>query len=241
MITVFLRTVILFIVTVLVVRAMGKRQLAQLQPFEVVITLMIAELAAVPMGDVSISLFSGVVSILTLLFLHALISILSFKSERFRAFICGKPSVLIRRGKLQTEELKRMCFDLNDLLESMRSQGILNIADVGSAVLETNGTLNVFPTAQARTPTTQELGLSPGYDGIPLVLVLDGVVQEEALSLGQLSRSWLASALSAMGAPAIDQILLASLDTQGRLYVQEKGPRGRMRIAQALKESAVCW
>lgn len=241
MLTIFLRTLILFFLTILVVRAMGKRQLAQLQPFEVVITLMIAELAAIPMSDVGISLFSGVISILTLLFAHAAISLLSFKSERFRSFFCGKPTVLIRHGRVQEDELKRLCFDLNALLEGMRSQGVLNIAEVESAILETNGTLNVFSKASARPPQTQELGLETGYDGIPLVIILDGVVQTEALALGQLSRAWLMDALRNTGVLAPERVLLASLDTAGRLYLQEKGPRGRLHIIKALEAEQVCW
>lgn len=241
MLTIFLRTLILFFLTILVVRAMGKRQLAQLQPFEVVITLMIAELAAIPMSDVGISLFSGVISILTLLFAHALISLLSYKSERFRSFICGKPTVLVRRGRVQEETLDRLCFDLNDLLEGMRSQGMLNIAEVESAILETNGTLNVFPKSSARPPQTRELHIDAGYEGIPLVLILDGVVQTEALALGKLSRAWLSGVLRDMGVRAPERVLLASLDTAGRLYVQEKGPRGRLHVIQALEAEQVCW
>lgn len=241
MITVFLRTLLLFVITVLVIRAMGKRQLAQLQPFEVVITLMIAELAAVPMGDVSISLFSGVISILTLLFAHALISVLSFKSERIRAFVCGKPSILIRRGQLQIKELERLCFDLNDLLEGMRSQGIVNISDVGSAILETNGTLNVFAKSDERPPTTKEMNIAPGYEGIPLVLILDGVVQDECLTLGGFDRTFLKSKLRELDVTDERRVLLASLDTQGMLYVQEKGERGRMIVRQILPPEQVTW
>lgn len=241
MITIFIRTLILFFLTILVIRAMGKRQLAQLQPFEVVITLMIAELAAVPMGDVSISLFSGVISILTLLFAHALISLLSYKSERFRSFVCGKPNVLIRHGRMQHSEMERLCFDLSDLLEGMRSQGVLNIADVECAILETNGTLNVFPKAQARPAHAGELGLSVGYEGVPLVLILDGVVQTEALTLGKLDRAWLTDVLRTAGVLAPERVLLASVDTAGRLYLQEKGLRGRLYVAKVLDADSVCW
>lgn len=241
MITIFIRTVILFLLTVLVIRVMGKRQLAQLQPYEVVITLMIAELAAIPMGDVSISLFSGVVSVLTLLFVHSMITLVTFKSQRVRGFICGKPSVLIRSGKLQVQELERLCFDLNDLLESMRTQGILSIADVGSAILETNGTLNVFPSSSARPATTAELGIESGYEGIPLILILDSVVQDEALSIAGLDRTWLSQKLKALSISSEKRVLLASLDTEGRLFVQEQGERGKLHVISVLKPEEVVW
>lgn len=241
MITTLVRTLVLFSLTIVVMRAMGKRQLAQLQPFEIVITLMIAELAALPIGTSDVSLLSGVTAILTLLFAHALICALSLKSQRFRSFICGKPAVLMRHGQLQEHELKRLCFDINDLFEAMRAQGILNIADVESVILETSGALNVFPKSSARPPMTQELGLSPAYEGIPLVLVLDGAVQEEALSLAGLSRQWLLHALNEVRIPSPGVVLLASLDTQGRLFVQEKGPRTQVHLFKALDEKSVSW
>ena len=112
MLTGFLRTIVLFFVTAVVLRLMGKRQLAQLQPYEVVITLMISDLATLPMADVEIPLLSGVVSILTLLLVHSLLSALSYASVRMRRIICGRPSVLVRDGKICEKELARLCFDL---------------------------------------------------------------------------------------------------------------------------------
>ena len=155
----FLRTAILFLVTAVALRLMGKRQLAQLQPYEVVITLMISDLATLPMSDVEIPLLSGVVSILTLLLLHSLLSVLSFVSMRLRRVICGRPSVLVRDGKICEQELKRLCFDLSDLMEGIRSQGVLGLHETGSVVLETNGALSVFPCAGSRPATRKEQGL----------------------------------------------------------------------------------
>lgn len=241
MITTAVRTLVLFFLTMLVVRAMGKRQLAQLQPFEVVITLMIAELAALPIDGTGVSLFSGVVAILTLLFAHALLSVLSLKSQRFRGILCGKPVVLIRHGQLQERELRRMCFDLNDFFEGMRAQGILDPADVETAILETNGALNVFPKSAMRPPNRQEVGFSPVYEGIPLVLVLDGAVQTRALSLARVSRQWLTDALHAMNIPSPALVLLASLNTQGQLFIQEKGTHARQHFVQAMDPNKVCW
>ena len=241
MITTAVRTLLLFALTTIVIRAMGKRQLAQLQPFEVVITLMIAELAALPVDGSGVSLFSGVVAILTLLFAHALISVISLKSQRFRAFICGKPTVLVRHGQLQQAELRRLCFDLNDLLEGMRAQGILDIAEVETAILETNGALNVFPKSDKRPPNCEEVGLPPIYEGIPLVLVLDGTVQREALSLARVSRQWLTDRLHTLQIASPTSVLLASLDTQGRLFVQEKGVDGKQHFVKAMDENRVCW
>lgn len=239
MLTVCARTALLFVITVVAVRAMGKRQLAQLQPFEVVITLMIAELAAVPMGDVGLSLYSGVVSILTLLFLHSLITVASFRSRRLRALICGRPSVLVRRGQVQLSELRRLCFDLDDLLEGMRAQGLLNVADVETAVLETNGALNAFARSQRRPPTAQELGVRTPYEGMPLLLVLDGQVQAPALGACGRDEAWLLSHLREMGFAGAGELLLCSLDTQGELFAQARG--GEPRRLRAMEPQEVRW
>ena len=135
MLTGILRTIILFFVTTIVLRLMGKRQLAQLQPYEVVITLMISDLATQPMGDVEIPLLGGLIAILTLLLMHSLLSLLSFWSIRLRAVICGRPSVLVRNGRICEDELSRLCFDLSDLMEGIRSQGLIGLHETGSVIL----------------------------------------------------------------------------------------------------------
>ena len=161
MLTGILRTIILFFVTTVVLRLMGKRQLAQLQPYEVVITLMISDLATQPMGDVEIPLLGGLIAILTLLLMHSLLSLLSFWSIRLRAIICGRPSVLVRNGRICEDELSRLCFDLSDLMEGIRSQGLSGLHETGSVILETNGALSVFPASENRPVTRGEQGLPP--------------------------------------------------------------------------------
>ena len=150
MLTVLLRATILFLSAVFVVRVMGKRQVGQLQPYELVIAIMIAELAATPMEDIGVPLIYGIVPMLTLMVLHSAFSIASVKSQRAREFLNGTPSVLIRRGVIQKDELLRSCYNLNDLLEEMRAAGILNPAEVGTAILETSGKIERVP--QKRLP-----------------------------------------------------------------------------------------
>lgn len=237
----FLRTAILFFVTTVVLRLMGKRQLAQLQPYEVVITLMISDLATQPMSDVEIPLLGGVISILTLLLLHSLLSVLSFVSMRLRRVICGRPSVLVRDGKICEQELKRLCFDLSDLMEGIRSQGVLGLHETGSVVLETNGALSVFPCAGSRPATRKEQGLPDLYDGIPLTLILDGKVQSRTLRIAGLDEGWLRRLLQGQGICRDADVLLAALDTQGTLLVQEKGEQGRLLRIPAIAPDGVRW
>ncbi len=241
MLTGFLRTVILFFVTTIVFRLMGKRQLAQLQPYEVVITLMISDLATQPMGDVELPLLGGVVAILTLLLMHGLLSVLSFASMRLRRVICGRPSVLVRDGKICEGELERLCFDLSDLMEGIRSQGLLGLHETGSVVLETNGALSVFPSAENRPATRGEQGMPACYDGIPLTLILDGKVQERTLRIAGLDAGWLRRLLQAQGIEKDKDVLVAALDTQGKLLIQEKGEQGRLIRIDAVNPDEVRW
>ena len=241
MLTGFLRTVILFFVTTIVLRLMGKRQLAELQPYEVVITLMISDLATQPMGDVEIPLLGGVVAILTLLLLHSLLSALSFYSIRLRSLICGRPSVLVRNGRICEDELSRLCFDLSDLMEGIRSAGLIGLHETGSVVLETNGALSVFPSAENRPATRGELNMERVYDGIPLTLILDGEIQERTLSLAEKDASWLMEILGKHGIGKAEDVLVALLNTQGVLLVQEKGKEGRLMHIPVLREGEVNW
>ena len=241
MLTGFIRTVILFFVTTIVLRLMGKRQLAQLQPYEVVITLMISDLATQPMGDVEMPLLGGVVAILTLLLMHSLLSALSFWSIRLRALICGRPSVLVRDGKICEDELSRLCFDLSDLMEGIRSQGLIGLHETGSVVLETNGALSVFPSAVNRPVTRGEQGMEKKYDGIPLTLILDGRLQKRTLGLCGKDRAWLEALLKAQGIDQMKDVLVALLNTQGVLLVQEKGEKGRLLNIPAMKPEEVNW
>ena len=232
MLTGFLRTIVLFFVTAVVLRLMGKRQLAQLQPYEVVITLMISDLATLPMADVEIPLLSGVVSILTLLLVHSLLSALSYASLRMRRIICGRPSVLVRDGKICEKELAKLCFDLSDLMEGMRSGGVIGLGEAGSVVLETNGSLSVFPSADNRPATRGEMKLP---------LILDGQMQERSMRIAGLEPGWLRRILQGQGIERDKDVLIATLDTQGSLLVQEKGDDGRLLTLDVLKPGQVRW
>lgn len=241
LLTGFLRTVILFFVTTIVLRLMGKRQLAQLQPYEVVITLMISDLATQPMGDVELPLLGGVVAIVTLLLMHSLLSCLSFWSIRLRSIICGRPSVLVRNGRICEDELKRLCFDLSDLMEGIRSQGLLGLHETGSVILETNGALSVCPAAENRPATRGEMEMPKVYDGIPLTLILDGRIQYRTLALSGRNEVWLMDLLAGQGIKRAEDVLVALLNTQGGLLVQENGQTGRLLHIEAMKPEEVRW
>lgn len=216
------RTLILYLLVVLIIRIMGKHQIGQLQPFELVITIMISELAAVPMQDTDIPLLHGIIPILTLLFIQINLSLLSLKSEKARRIICGGPSILIENGKINQPELARLRYNLNDLLEQLRLKNMPNIADVEYAILETSGKLSIIPKSQKRPVNPEDLHLDTPYEGLPVTLIVDGVLKEKNLASVNLSPEWLRAELNKFGLQTWEQVFLASLDTSGHLFLQPK-------------------
>ncbi len=142
MLVTFFRAIMLYIVVLIVMRLMGKREIGQLQPFELAISIMIADLASIPMTDTGIPIFNGIVPILGLLVMHLIISVLNLKSLKAREIICGKPSILIYRGKINEEALKKERFTINELEERLRGNNVVNLGDVEYAILETSRTSN---------------------------------------------------------------------------------------------------
>lgn len=140
----FLRTIILYLVVIMVVRLMGKRQVGELEPTELVVTIMISELASIPMQETGIPISAGLIPILTIFILEVMFSFVEMKNKKIRRFISGKPSVLVHEGKLILEEMKRIRFNRDDLMEELRLSGCANIGDVQYAILETNGQLSVI-------------------------------------------------------------------------------------------------
>jgi len=225
LLVVLIRTLILFLIVVIVMRVMGKRQIGQLQPFELAVAIMISELAAVPMQDTGIPLINGIIPILTLLAAQLVMSFISLKSVRARAIICGKPNILIENGKINEKNLRKEMYTLNDLLEQLRIEGSPNIADVEFAILETNGQLSIIPKSQKRPLSPEDLNLSTKYEGLPLDVIVDGNINYKNLKKAHLDQSWLQTELSKLGIDNVKDVLFASLDTDGNLYYQKKSGR----------------
>jgi uncharacterized membrane protein YcaP (DUF421 family) len=219
---IFVRTLILYLLVVIIMRAMGKRQIGQLQPFELVVAIMISELAAVPMQDTRIPLVNGIIPIVTLLVAQIATSLLSLKSTKARALICGKPSILIDNGKINETTLKKEMYTLNDLLEQLRSKDMANIADVEFAILETNGQLSIIPKSQKRPLCPEDLKIPTSYEGLPVDLIIDGETIAKNLKKINLDEKWLKLELSKHGVSDLNEVLFASIDTNGNLYFQPK-------------------
>ena len=240
MLTIFVRSVVLFVFAVLSMRVMGKRQVGQLQPFELVVAIMIAELAATPMGDVGIPLLYGLLPMAALIVCHGVITALCMVSERFRVWMCGRPTVLVRNGAICEKQMRKAAMTLNDLMEALRLGGALDPSEVGTAVLETGGHMTVFPKAQARPLTPADMGLHPDREGLPLPLVMDGRVQTGNLERGRLSEKWLQERLRELGYQDASQVLFLCVNTRGMLMAQGKG-RADVQTLQALSPDEAGW
>lgn len=228
MILIMIRTFILFILVVIALRMMGKRQIGKLQPYELVIIIMLAELAALPMADNRFPLMVGIIAIVTLAFAQVLISYTSLKSQWFRGFICGSPSILIENGKIVEQELNKLRYNINDLLEQLRAKNFADISDVEYAILETSGDISVIPKSQKRPVNPADLNIPTEYEGMPVTLIIDGFVFEKSLKKLNLTEQWLRDELKKFGIQDFKQVLLASLDTQGNLFYQQKSQTLRM-------------
>lgn len=226
MLVVFVRALVLYFIVVIVMRVMGKRQIGQLQPFELAIAIMISELAAVPMQNTGIPLVNGIIPILTLLVAQILMSFLTLKSIRARAIICGKPTILIEKGKIKEEELRKELYTLNDLLEQLRIKDYPNVTDIEYAILETNGQLSVIPKSQKRPLNPADMNIKTDYEGITVDVVIDGHIMTNNLKTIGKDRQWLIQEMRKQHYSDPSDILLACVDPAGKLYIQAREKDG---------------
>lgn len=238
MLTLFVRAMILYIIMIIVMRALGRRQLGEFQPYEFAMTILLAEVIAAPMESVSSPFLHGIIPVAGMFVVHCAISLISMKSDRLRAFFSGKPSLVISKGVVNEKELERLCLSLSDLMEGIRACGIMNPAEVGTAIVESNGSISAFPNSACRAPQTGEVNVDPGYEGMPMILVMDGRVQTHNLAQCGKNRAWLEKQLSALNL-TIPGTYFAHVDTQGILTAQKKG--GGIKRRQAISPEEVAW
>ena len=216
MTTAFLRTVILYFILMIGLRLMGKRQIGELEPSELVLTLIISDLAAVPMQDFGIPLVNGLFPIATLLCLSMLLSFFSLKSIRFRALVCGRPTVIIREGKVLQQNMARNRFTVDELLEQLRSQGYSDLSAVKYAILETSGQVSVLPYTKASPITPQVVQMEVQDDvTLPVLLINDGHVMSANLSASGYDRTWLDRQLKDRRLTSPRQVFFMTVDEAG--------------------------
>lgn len=219
-----LRTLLLYIAVIAAIRLMGKRQIGDLDPSELVVTILVSDLAAVPMQDLGIPMVSGLVPIATLIVLEILLSFLALKSRPFRRLLNGQPAIIIRGGKLDIQKLRQMRLTTDEVIETLRKQNVASIADVKYGVIEPDGTLTVIP-KQAKQPVTADmLGLSPRDAGLPLVVVSDGKLVNRSLQLLHLDPRDIENRLNNQSI-ALSDVFLMTLDDCGNTFLQRKEGR----------------
>jgi uncharacterized membrane protein YcaP (DUF421 family) len=232
--TVFLRTVLIYVAVYAVLRMMGKREIGKLSLFDLVISIMIAEIAVFVLEDVNRPMLDGLLPMFTLVAIQMALAYLGLKSQKLRGWIDGKPSVLIEKGKLNRDEMAKQRYNLSDLLLQLRENKIVNVADVEFAILEPSGKLTTVTKEQAGTAGPDADGADaakPGpvsapphfrYEGLPLPLIMDGKVQDDNLEKLGKTRFWLKNEIQAKGARGFKDVFFCSIDHRGKLFLDKK-------------------
>ncbi len=221
MILIFVRTIIIYILVLFVMRFMGKREIGQMQPFELVIAMMIADLAATPMSDVGIPILYGIIPILSLLMMHIIISVINLKSIKMREIICGKPRILIYRGKIDEDALIKENFTINELQERLRGNNINNLGDVEFAILETSGQISVVQKPEKRALRPDDFNIEAKYEGIAFDLVIDGKVMGDNLNKIGRNYKWLEKEVGKFNMKPEDALVVV-LNGDGTIFCQKK-------------------
>lgn len=222
MLIIAIRTLIMYAALLFSVRIMGKSELSKMSPFQLVVVFMIAELAAIPIDSAEASLINGLVAIFTLMFLQILISFLSTKSEIFKNFISGKPSILIEKGKLNIKELSRLRITITDLMEQLRIQGCPSISDVEYAIMESNGQLSVIEKAESAPITPKDMKLSVTQGALPVIIISDGNLYDKNLILVGMDVNGFNTKLKKAGISEIKEIFMAFCDESKNIHVYLK-------------------
>ena len=239
MLTLVIRCFLIYVIVLFICRFMGKRQMGELQPFEFVITLIIADLATIPMAEINVPLVHGVIPLFTLAILHYLISLLCRKSLWARTVVNGKPIIVISPRGLDYNSLKTLNMNVDDLIESLRENNYFSFEDVLYAIVETNGKLTVLPKIEKSPLTVGDANLNLSENKLPIVLVQDGKFMKENLILARIDESFVLKQIEKVGTNKIKDILVATLDQEGKMYIQQKNKQ--FKITQTSKLFKEMW
>lgn len=222
MLTILLRTVLVYVLLVATMRLMGKRQLGELEVSELVTTLLVSEIASLPIVDKNIPLAYAIIPLVTVLALEVTLSMVLIKFPRLKGVASARPSVLIRRGKLDQKEMRRIRISLDELISEVRQAGIPTLEDVDYAILEQNGKISILTRKETQPPTAKDLALSTEENGIVHVLIQDGCVDRYNLKLLGLDDAWLTQTLAQKGVRASDVFFLGRDDAQNLYWIEKE-------------------
>ncbi|HAJ77594.1 MAG TPA: hypothetical protein DCO89_00800 [Clostridiales bacterium] len=225
MLTLLFRGVIIYVIIFLIFRLMGKRQLGQLQPFEFIVTLIIADLATIPMSEINVPLLHGVVPLITIALIHFLIGLLSRKSIKLRQIFNGKPIIVVSPNGVEYEALRQLNMDFNDLTEALREMNIFSFDEVQYAIIETNGQLTVLPNASNAPLTATDFKIKKEESALPIMLICDGRKIKKNMQIAKIDDNSLLKQIKKAGAFKIKDIMIATVDNNGKMYVQAKNKK----------------
>ena len=221
----FIRTLILYFCVIIALRLMGKRQIGELEPSELVITILVSELASVPMQDLGTPLFAGIIPIVTLISLEILVSFLCLKSDTLRRLFNGHPAVIIRSGKLDRRKMRELRVTVDEVLEALRENNIGAISDVKYGIIEPSGQLSYVLQTPQRPVTAEMLNLSPQDSGVPLIIISDGKLIERNLRILNKTERDVEHQIKKAGLHQVHEVFLMTLDDCGNVFVQAKEER----------------
>ena len=216
------RSIILYVIILFLIRIMGKRQIGEMQPFELVITLIIADLATIPMAETALPLIQGIIPLLTLVCLHYLICFLSRKSVGFRKFFNGKPIILLDPNGVNYENLRKVNMNFNDLLEGIHTAGYFNLEELLYVILQTNGQMTIINRAVYAPLTANDMKIEKDNATLPMLIITKGKVMTENMEIAKINESFLKKHINKVGIKSIKDVLLLTMDNSGKIYVQPR-------------------
>jgi len=221
----YIRTVLLYLILIVVIRLMGKRQIGQMEPSEFVVTMLVANLAAIPIQDGNVPLLTGAVPLFAVLALELVLAALSLRSIVFRRLLCGKPVILIENGRILQNNLRKTRITLDELTGHLREKDVLDPSAVQFAILETNGNLSVFPYPKEKPASARDAGIQAGKQYLPITVISDGKLLASNLKLAGKNEDWIRRVLNARNS-AISQTWLLTVDAADRIvwYPKENAP-----------------
>lgn len=217
-----IRTILLYFLVIVSLRIMGKRQIGEMQPSELVVAIMISDLAAVPMQAIDIPLITGIIPVLTLIVAEIVMSYISLKSRRLRKIISGEPSIIIYNGHVNEGELERLRFNMNDLLEQLRINNYSDISEVDCAVMETNGKLSIIPKSSAKNVTLGDINIKAEQERLQHLIMSDGKINKKELLTINKSEQWLQKEIKKKKLKK-EEVFFAIYDFNKGLIIQKKG------------------
>lgn len=234
MLTIILRSIIIYLIVLFVFRIMGKRQLGQMQPFELVLTLIIADLATIPMAEISVPVLHGIVPLFTLVILHFLLTLLTRLSTTLSAVVSGKPVILINPRGIDYKAMKKLSISIDDIFEAMRGIGYFSLEQVEYAIMETNGKISILPKAELAPATNQSVGAQVEKAVIPINIISEGKILKENLALANIDEAFVEKFLKTnIGKAKIKDVLVMTLDDNGAVYLQLK--QGQKQIFENVR------